>query len=189
MLEPHSDRTRRITPRPATAAKGALLRCSYEAGGLGALVQEIRQASENISAGDARMNQRLDGIERSVNELYLKANHPGATWETKDDEVAERKDAMGLCYNRRALTIPKIDADVSDNYTPTSAEVDQALIHRKAIKALFRHGDATRLEPTFQKSLSAFSFGARASCSRPSRATRSCAALSIRPTSPASSIV
>ena len=133
---------------------------SYEAGGLGGLVQEIRQASENLTQGDAATVKRFEKVEASINELYLKAHRPGAAWESKEDDIAERKSAVELCHNRRALTIPKIDADVSDNYTPTSAEVDQALIHRKAIKALFRHGDATRLEPTFQKSLSAFSFGA-----------------------------
>jgi HK97 family phage major capsid protein len=89
-----------------------------------------------------------------------KANRPGAAWESKDDNAFERKEAIGLCHNRRALTVPKIDAGVADNYVPSSSEVDEALIHRKAMKALLRHGDATRLEPTFQKSLSAFSFGA-----------------------------
>ena len=86
---------------------------SYE-GGLNSVVAEIRQASENITAGDAPMNQRLDGIERSVNELFLKQGRPGASWESKDDEVAERKEAIGLCQNRRALTVPKIDAGWQD---------------------------------------------------------------------------
>ena len=67
---------------------------SYE--GLGSLVAEIRQASENITGGDARMNQRLDGIERSANELYLKQGRPGTAWETKDDDIAERKDAAAV---------------------------------------------------------------------------------------------
>ena len=55
--------------------------------------------------------------------------------------------------------MPKIDAGVSDDYAPSPGEVNEALLHRKAIKALLRHGDQARLEPAFQKSLSAFSFG------------------------------
>ena len=62
-------------------------------GGLSSLVAEIRQASENISQGDAWMNQRLDGIEQSVNELFRTTHRPGG-WATKDEEISERKDAI-----------------------------------------------------------------------------------------------
>src|SRR5215471_7755650 len=131
---------------------------SYE-GGLNSLVAEIRKASENITQGDARMNARLEGIEQSVNELYRNAHRPGAAWETKDESNFERKEAIGLCRNRRALTVPKIDGGVSDDYAPSSHEIDEALLCRKAMRALLRNGDAARLDPMFQKSLSAFSFG------------------------------
>jgi hypothetical protein len=40
--------------------------------GHGALVEEIKQASETIAESDCRMAERLDGIEKSVNELYRK---------------------------------------------------------------------------------------------------------------------
>src|SRR5262249_55334086 len=123
------------------------------------LVAEIRKASENIAQGDARMNQRLEGIEQSVNELYKTTQRPGAAWETKDESNFERKEAIGLCRNRRALTVPKIDGGVSDDYTPHASEIDEALVCRKAMKALMRYGDPARLDQTFQKSLSAFSFG------------------------------
>jgi HK97 family phage major capsid protein len=131
---------------------------SFEDRGLVSLVEQIKQASADISDGDAKTNQRIDELAQSVNELYLKANRPGPGWESKDDNAFD--EAIGLCQNRRALTVPKIDADVADNYAPTSAEIDEALVHRKAMKALLRHGNPTRLEGTFQKSLSAFSFGA-----------------------------
>src|SRR5262249_5540529 len=78
---------------------------------------------------------------------------------TKDDIVAERKDAIGLCQTRRNLTVPKIDAGVRDDHTPSSGEIDEALLHRKAIRSLFRHGDASRLDHLEKKSLSSFSFG------------------------------
>ena len=131
---------------------------SYD-GGLNSLVEQIREASANITDGDARVNKRIDRLETNINELFRSAHRPGSGWETKDADIAERKDAVGLCHDRRALTIPKIDGGVSDNYTPSSSEIDEALLHRKAMKALLRHGDTTRLDPTFQKSLSAFSFG------------------------------
>ena len=53
---------------------------SYEDRGLVSLVEQIKQASANIADGDARMNQRIDGIETSVNELLKRANRPGASW-------------------------------------------------------------------------------------------------------------
>ena len=60
---------------------------SYE--GLGGLVEELRQASENITQGDARVNRRIDELAQSVNELYLKHGRPGGGWESKDDNAFE----------------------------------------------------------------------------------------------------
>jgi hypothetical protein len=76
--------------------------------------------------------------------------------------VLLRKDAIGLCRTRRALTIPKIDAGVSDDYEPSPSEIDEALTARKAIRALWRHGDQNRLPLEFRKSLSSFSYGSTA---------------------------
>jgi hypothetical protein len=106
------------------------------------------------------MNKRLDGIEKSINELYLKHSRPGS-FETKDDVAFERKDAIGLCRHRRNLTIPKVDTGVPDpdDYTTTPAEIDEALLCRKAMRSLFRHGDIGRLDHLEKKSLSSFSFG------------------------------
>jgi hypothetical protein len=63
--------------------------------GLGGLVEQIKQASENIADGDARMNKRLDGIEKSINELYLKHGRPGGfrlrtTWPRDDTNGMDR---------------------------------------------------------------------------------------------------
>jgi methyl-accepting chemotaxis protein len=71
---------------------------SYEDHGLVSLVNQIKQASENIAAANARAderisqieksintrtNRRIDGIEQSVNELFRTTHRPGAAWETK----------------------------------------------------------------------------------------------------------
>ena len=64
---------------------------SFEDRGLVSLVEQIKRASANIADGDARMNQRIDELAQSVNELYLKANRPGAGWESKDDNTFEKK--------------------------------------------------------------------------------------------------
>jgi hypothetical protein len=56
----------------------------------GALVEEIKQASETIAESDCRMAERLDGIEKSVNELYRKTARPG--WGGgHDDDADERR--------------------------------------------------------------------------------------------------
>jgi hypothetical protein len=48
---------------------------SYD-GGLGALVSEIKQASENIIQADANNARRLESIEGSINDLYRKGRAP-----------------------------------------------------------------------------------------------------------------
>jgi hypothetical protein len=53
---------------------------------------QIKQASENIADSDARTARRIERIEKSVNDIYLKVNRPGGSWHTADDdEVSERK--------------------------------------------------------------------------------------------------
>jgi HK97 family phage major capsid protein len=127
---------------------------------LAALVDQVKQASVNLDANDTRTNKRIAELERSINELYLKHNRPGSSWHTADaGELDERKDAIGYCKSRRNLAVPKIDAGVSDDYSPTSHEIDEALLARKAMKAMFRHGDVGRLDVQERKSLSTFSFG------------------------------
>ena len=129
---------------------------SYE-GGLGSLVSEIRQASANIAEAGGRTAKRFEAIEKSVDELYLKANRPGGLG-ASDNADYERKSAIEMWRTRRNLTIPKIDAGVADHYTPSSNEIDEALVARKALKSLFRTGEA-RLDHLEKKSLSSFSFG------------------------------
>ena len=48
---------------------------------------------------------------------------------------------------------------MASDYTPSPSEIDEALTARKAMRALWRHGDPSRLEPTEKKSLSSFAFG------------------------------
>jgi|SRR5215472_358522 len=45
--------------------------------GLGALVAEIRAASENIASGDAATARRFEKLEAGINELYRTAHRPG----------------------------------------------------------------------------------------------------------------
>ena len=44
--------------------------------GLGGLVEEIKQAFRSIELSASGMGSRLDGIEKSVNELFLKTSTP-----------------------------------------------------------------------------------------------------------------
>jgi len=122
------------------------------------LVAEIKAASANIANGDSWINKRVDQIEKSLNEIYRKVNRPGAE-RTDDEEVAERKEAIGLCRTRRALTVPKFDAGVSDNYEPSAAEIDDGLRARRGIKNLWRHANPERLDALERKSLSSFTLG------------------------------
>jgi HK97 family phage major capsid protein len=127
--------------------------------GLGALVEEVRRAREGIDQGDAKTHKRIDGIEHSINDLFRRVSRPGH--ETADDSTFERKSAIELCHIRRNLTVPKNDGSTA-SYAPAPAEIDEALIVRKALRNLFRHGDPMRLDPTERKSLTSFSFGINA---------------------------
>jgi len=97
------------------------------------LAEEISKARESLETGDTKTNARIDGIEKSVDALFRRVNRRGAEGAANDNEVLLRKDAIGLCRTRRALTIPKIDAGVSDDYEPSPSEIDEALTARKAI--------------------------------------------------------
>lgn len=129
--------------------------------GLANLVEQIKDASRNIEQGDAKFANRLDAIEKSVNDLYLKTQRPGGFSGDSDDVITERKSAIELCNTRHNLAISKNDGSAAD-YTPSSSEIDEAMLCRKALHNLFRHGDPARLEPMERKSLTSFSFGANA---------------------------
>jgi len=117
------------------------------------LVGQVEAASLNIKRADKVFRERLDGLENNVNELFRKTSRPGVGGDTCTDE---RKSAIDMCKSRRALTINKVE---EREYSPSSAEVDQAISAQHALKSYLRHGDLDRLGPEHRKSLSAFSFG------------------------------
>jgi len=87
------------------------------------LVDEIRKTREGLEQGDQRVNGRIDQIEKSLNEIYRKVNRPLAEGKAANDNDLELRSAVGLCHTRRALTVPKIDAGVADNYEPSPAQI------------------------------------------------------------------
>jgi hypothetical protein len=83
--------------------------------------------------------------------------------------IYAKDEAVEYCKARRALTTPKIEADVSPDYQPTST--DEAV--RRAPKNLFRVGDSARLgDPLQTKSLSSFAFGSNSFLLAPTLADR-----------------
>jgi hypothetical protein len=106
---------------------------SYD-GGLGALVSEIKQASENITQADANNARRLESIEGSINDLYRKVGRPGAEG-GRDDVTFERKDATEMCKSRHANTVKKVE---EVDYSPSGAEVDEAIAAQRGLKAYLR---------------------------------------------------
>jgi hypothetical protein len=111
---------------------------------LGELLTEIRKASENLDLADNKYTKRFEALEGSVNECYLKLNRPGAAGFSEN--VDERKDAAALCCIKHELNVPKNDG-VSPVYTPSSSEIDDAMLAKKALHSLFRHGNIDRLDP------------------------------------------
>ena len=96
------------------------------------LVRELKELGAGIVAGDTKTNARIDVLQKALDVLTIRMNRPGA--EGANDNDLERKDAVGLCRIRRSLTTPKIEAGLTDDYSPAASEVDAALMFRKALK-------------------------------------------------------
>ena len=121
---------------------------------LAGLIDEVRQ---HMALGDDATKQRFVAIEASINDLFKRLGRPGIS--TDGDYDFDRKSAIDYCRTRRHLTTPKIQADVTPDYMPTAAEIDEAIVARKALRSLIRHGDLKRLDHIETKSLSSFNFG------------------------------
>ena len=126
----HADERKELIPGEE-GEQGPLERTNAMGVELYELAEEISKARESLETGDTKTNARIDGIEKSVDALFRRVNRRGAEGAANDNEVLLRKDAIGLCRTRRALTIPKIDAGVSDDYEPSSSEIDEALTARR----------------------------------------------------------
>jgi HK97 family phage major capsid protein len=124
---------------------------------LGDLIREIREASANLDQRDANTMKRFETLEKSVNEIFLKANRPGR--EGGGFETDEHKTARDLCILKHDLDRPKNDGTTPE-YAPSHEEISTALNAHRAMKALLRHGNIDHLDPTEKKSLTSFSFGA-----------------------------
>jgi hypothetical protein len=142
-----------ITPRGKRGQGGSAM--SNEAG-LGALVAQIREASENIAEADTATARRFEKHEAAINELYKAAHRPGGFG---PDDFTRKESVVEFCKARRALTTPRIEGNVAADYTPSFDEINEATLATKAQHELFRHGDVTRLSTECRKSLSSFSFG------------------------------
>lgn len=64
--------------------------------GVSDLVAQIRATSQNIEQGDNKFGRRLDQIEKSINELFLKTGRPGGFGGSRDDD--ERADAAEMSH-------------------------------------------------------------------------------------------
>lgn len=118
------------------------------------LFAELTKMSDILAQGD----QRVEALERSVNEILRKAGRPGGIGQLGDGADLERKSAIEMCKIRHDERVPKSD-DVTKAYTPSSQEIDEALAARRALSHVIRKGGMGGLDAAEQKSLSAFSFG------------------------------
>src|SRR5215831_2990984 len=124
---------------------------------LAELVAEIRKAAADMCDGDAKTNARIDALAKSLDTVLVRLNRPGPEFSANDNEIELRKDAHDYCCVRHAVQVPKDDGRVT--YEPSPAEIDEAIMARKALSHLWRVGDPNRLEQLERKSLSSFSVG------------------------------
>ena len=145
--------------------------------GLPQLVQEIKLASENIRKSDdanryklENLESRYAALENSVNDLYKRTGRPGAEW-TADDASFERKSAIEMCKTRHNERLPKSDL-LTTEYTPSSTEIEEAIVARRALPSLMRHGNLDRFDGSIRKALSSFSFGSNGFLLPPERSNQ-----------------
>jgi hypothetical protein len=82
------------------------------------ILDDVRTASANIGSHSTATAQRIAAVEKSVNELYLKANRPGGFGGGDRDSDVERKDAAALCRIKHEIDVPKNDGGAE--YVPSS---------------------------------------------------------------------
>jgi len=90
--------------------------------GLAELMKQAKEIRDAIGTADDLRQQRLDAVEKSINELYLRTNRPGPDRGGVAD--IERKSAVEFCVLKHELDVPKADGQAP--YTPSSAEVENA---------------------------------------------------------------
>ena len=122
--------------------------------GLAELVAEFQKASSAIAASDSRFDRRLDDFEANLNDVLKRMNRPGGSGEAFE-RGDDRASAIEMCQIRHCEKQLKIGAD--KEYAPSSDDIDQAMIARKAFSIALRSGE-DRLDHLQRKSLSAFSF-------------------------------
>jgi len=122
------------------------------------LIREIKAARQGIESRDQKTIERVDEIERSINEVLLGMRRPSGTDFGADDGSLERKSAITMCQDRHAWRNQKIEGRFVE-YAPGGSEIDEAINAQRAWKALLHHDDIQRLDDIERKSLSAFSFG------------------------------
>jgi hypothetical protein len=95
------------------------------------LVAEVRKAAADMAAGDDKHSARMDALEKSVNELYKRAQRPGA--EYVPDNIDERKSATEWCIVKHQMAAPKL----IDDYTPSHSEIENACSLEKVFGKCF----------------------------------------------------
>ncbi|HMF27390.1 MAG TPA: hypothetical protein VKE42_01375, partial [Candidatus Cybelea sp.] len=118
----------------------------------------MKAAAANMADGDARTNERINAIAKSLDGVLVRLNRPASDRYPNDDEVNERKEAADFCVLRRNVTVPKTDGN-NTPYTPSSTEIEDARTACRGLRNLFRLSDPNRLDQLERKSLSSFSFG------------------------------
>jgi hypothetical protein len=73
---------------------------------IGALIKEIKAAREGIEARDQKNIERIDELERSLNEVLIGMRRPGRESYGDDRDMA-RKSAIEMLEDRRSWTQPK----------------------------------------------------------------------------------
>jgi HK97 family phage major capsid protein len=120
------------------------------------LLKDVREVGANISQRDAATMQRVEAVERSLNQLHLRVSRPGPEGGNDRDDFG-RRHAVDLLETRHSLHVTKHDP-VAQPFVPNEAQIAEATTYRKAFTALLHTTDAATLAPEFRKSLSSFTF-------------------------------
>jgi HK97 family phage major capsid protein len=121
------------------------------------LLTEIKAARQSIVDRDQKTLDRLDELERGINDILVGLRRLGSA-SYGDDRDLERKSAITMCQDRHAWRNQKNEGRWVD-YVPGGDEIDEGIMAQKAWRAILRHGDIQRLDDIERKALSSFTFG------------------------------
>src|SRR5262245_15227917 len=127
-------------------------------------LNELRGKTATLTDTTAKLDRisaditaRVNSLQGALNSLAVKMGRPSLAGGDVTEEAIERKSAYGMLETRHRMRIQKHSPE--HPFSPTDAEIDEALLARAAIKRFFKTTSIDAIPLDMRKALSSFSVG------------------------------